>query len=85
MGEMVAKDVRLWVKVIYYSWFMLMLTYFIKPSLINFHILLRGIFPVTLNGYWFITSFLLLMLLVPMINSFIINSKYIEIFLFGRL
>lgn len=83
MGGMVAKDVRLWVKVVFYSWLMLILTYFIEPSLVNFSSLLRGIFPVALNGYWFITSFLLLMLLVPMINSYIINSKYIEIiFLF---
>lgn len=83
MGEMVAKDIRLWVKVLFYSWLMLIFTYFIEPSLINSPRLLRGIFPVTLNGYWFITSFLLLMIFVPMINGFINNSRFIEtIFLF---
>lgn len=81
--EMVAKDVRLWFKVLFYSWLMLLFTYFTVPSFINLPRLLRGIFPVILNGYWFITSFLVLMLFVPMLNKFITDSTLKELgFLF---
>lgn len=75
VGKMFGKIVRLWVKVLFYSWLMLFITYIVKPSVINVPTLLRAIFPITLNGYWFMTSFFVLMVLVPMINSFIYDSK----------
>lgn len=75
-GKMLYKDIRLWIKVIFYSWFILFVTYIFKPSIINIPRLLRALFPISLNGYWFITSFFVLMLLVPMINDFIIKSNF---------
>ncbi len=81
MGKMLIKDIRLWIKVLFYSWLMLIIVYFIDHSMINIKRLARGLFPVTLNEYWFITSFLILMLLVPMLNGFIKRSKESTIFL----
>lgn len=84
ISSMVMKDIKLWFKVFYYSIIMLLIVILISPSSITKETLLAGIFPITFNGYWFITSFFILMLIVPMINHFILTANRREVyFLFG--
>ena len=56
----------LWIKVIFYSYIFLIL---------NLKALIRNIFPIFFNQYWFMTSFVILMMLVPAINWMIENSN----------
>lgn len=81
LQKMLSKDVRLWFKVLFYSWLLLVIIFLISPSSIGHYELLLSIFPVTLNQYWFITSFMILMLLVPMLNDFIKKSTLSELFI----
>lgn len=86
VNEMLEKDIKLWIKVFHYSVFTLILGLILFPTYITIGDVLRGIFPIVLNGYWFVTSFLILMLLVPMINNFINHSnKRLNYFIFSIL
>lgn len=80
ISSMIMKDIKLWFKVYYYSIILLIVAFFLDPSLIGKANILRSIFPIIFNGHWFITSYFVLMLIVPMINHFLLTSKKREIY-----
>ena len=71
----------LWCHVIFYSWIILIVDLFIKFSSINIQLLIKSIFPVMANNYWFVTSFFFLMLITPFLNKIIRNVNKIQLIL----
>ncbi len=50
---------------------------------IKFHIILKSIFPIMLSSYWFVTSYITLMIISPYLNKFIhsLEKKELEKFI----
>lgn len=65
----------LWIKVIIYSYIFLILNFIFKFKTIGLKDIIRNVFPVFFNQYWFMTSFIILMMLVPAINWMIKDSN----------
>lgn len=76
-SKLLRRILNLWYRVIFYSWLILIVDLFIGFSSINKKSLIKSIFPIIGNNYWFVTSFFLLMILVPFLNRLIndINKK----------
>lgn len=62
---------NLWCHVIFYTWIILIADIFIKFSPIDKKTFVQSVFPILGNSYWFVTSFFLLMLIVPLLNKII--------------
>lgn len=65
----------LWIKVIIYSYIFLILNFIFKFKIVGLKDTIKDIFPVFFNQYWFMTSFIILMMLVPAINWMMRNSS----------
>ena len=74
----------LWIKVIIYSYIFLILDFIFKFKTIGLKDIIRNVFPVFFNQYWFMTSFIILMMLVPAINWMIKDSNKKE-FIIGKI
>jgi surface polysaccharide O-acyltransferase-like enzyme len=72
--EALNRSKKIWVKTIFYSWGILLLDLLLKFSNLNPKSIISSIFPVLSEEYWFITCFIVLMLLTPVLN-WIINSS----------
>lgn len=65
--------IPLWKKTILYSIFVCIVAIILKLNSINIRSILKSILPISLNEYWFMTSFILLMLMTPLLNYLINN------------
>ena len=66
---------HLWLTVSFYSFFITLIFFFWKPLEYNltpgegfFHPLLKAVFPVMSNQYWYFCSYFLMFLLLPLVN-----------------
>jgi hypothetical protein len=64
---------RIWLRTIFYSWLILLIFVVFKISKLNIWNILSALLPVSFNEYWFITDFILLMILVPVLNQVLIH------------
>lgn len=74
-NKQISRVKLLWIKVITYSYIFLVLNFIFKFKTIGLKDTIKNIFPVFFNQYWFMTSFIILMMLVPAINWSIKNSN----------
>lgn len=65
--------IPLWRKTILYSVCACIIAIIFRLDSINIKSILKSILPVSLNEYWFMTSFILLMLMTPLLNYLINN------------
>lgn len=59
----------------FYSWVLLIIDLLIGFSPIDKRSLVKSLFPIAGNNYWFVTSFFVLMFVVPLLNEFIRKAK----------
>ena len=59
---------KLWVKTLVYSWIILICALIFHFVVFNKRDLLYAFFPVIFDEYWFITSYIVLILLTPILN-----------------
>lgn len=62
-----SKVKKVWLKTWCYSTLMLIVSVYLKVG-IDTNMLIKSVFPVVMNEYWFITCYILLMLLIPYID-----------------
>ncbi|MGE9898515.1 acyltransferase family protein [Limosilactobacillus reuteri] len=70
-SKLLKRILTLWARVIFYSWLILCIDLSLGFTLINKKNLIKSIFPIIANNYWFVTSFLVLMFIVPFLNKII--------------
>lgn len=63
----------LWIKTIFYSYFILLFYLFMRIDSLNIKKIILLLFPIFTMRYWFMTCFIILMLLLPVINGMIRN------------
>jgi len=68
-----SKYLNLWLQVVFYGVVICLITYFIKPSILNEKIILGVLFPVMYNSYWYFTAYTGLYFFMPIINVGIKN------------
>lgn len=68
------RNKKLWIKVIFYSWLLLLLCLIFNWGIFPKREYGYAVFPVIFNEYWFITSYIILIFLTPILNP-IINNK----------
>lgn len=71
LKKQIKRICKLWIWVLVYSWCILLITYIFKIHSINLKLLVYSIFPILFNSYWFVTSFIALMILVPLLNKLV--------------
>lgn len=71
LSKNIFRITKIWGKTIAYSWIILILFIIFKWTNIGIKSALTALFPVLFNEYWFITSFIFLMMLVPILNRLI--------------
>ncbi len=59
---------KIWIKTIIYSWFILLCTFIFHFGAFGKRDYLYAVFPVFFDEYWFITSYIVLILLIPVLN-----------------
>ncbi|PTM26759.1 acyltransferase family protein [Limosilactobacillus reuteri] len=64
---------KIYMRVVFYSWVILLCNIIFKFSSLNIKFTLKSVFPIIFNNYWFVTSFIFLTLLIPLLNK-LINS-----------
>ncbi|MCO6542558.1 MAG: acyltransferase [Lactobacillus sp.] len=64
--------IKIWLTTIFYSWAILALAFLFKWPNLTKKTVLANIFPISFNGYWFITVYLVLMLIYPVLNKMIL-------------
>lgn len=62
------KIAHLWITTLFYSWTILMLTLIFYPHLLKLEPLIKSIFPIFGGYYWFITAYIFLILLAPILS-----------------
>lgn len=76
LNKLVKRILRLWIQVIFYSWVLLIIDMMFHYSGgLNLKKILYGIFPVFFNEYWFVTSFIVLMIMTPLLNKMIVRLR----------
>ncbi len=63
----------LWRKTVLYSILVCLIAIILKLDSISIKSIIISVFPISLNEYWFMTSFILLMLITPLLNYLINN------------
>lgn len=81
-SKLLRRILSLWSRVLFYSWLILIIDLFLNFSSINKKTLVKSVFPIIGNNYWFVTSFIVLMFIVPVLNR-IINYMNKKQFLLG--
>lgn len=74
-----SRNKKLWIKTIYYSWLILILTFVFNPKLLGLKQIILAIFPVISGEYWFITSYIILIFLLPFLNLMVKKSDKSEL------
>lgn len=71
---------KIWMRTIFYSWSILLIFFLFRFPL-GMRKIISTIFPVLSNNYWFVTSFLVLMIIVPILNLIVntLTKKQIRI------
>ena len=82
-GRLASRIVKVWSQTIFYAWLILIIDVFIRFQKITLILLLKSHFPVVTNHYWFVTSFLFMMAISPLLNEMIrrLNKKHLVIYL----
>lgn len=84
--------IKIWLITIFYSWILTILSIIFFPNILKInHIFsvrhnIQFIFPISYGTYWFITVYIVLMLLSPFINKFLKNlsqSEFLWILIVG--
>lgn len=77
------RNKKLWIKTVFYSWIILILTFIFNPNYLSLKQVVFAIFPVIFDEYWFITSYIVLIFLLPFIDSVIqkCSKKEFEIYI----
>ncbi|MCO6541786.1 MAG: acyltransferase family protein [Lactobacillus sp.] len=79
--------IKIWLITIFYSWILTILSIIFFPNILKInHIFsvrhnIQFIFPISYGTYWFITVYIVLMLLSPFINKFLKNLSQSEFLL----
>ena len=68
-----SKYATLWLQVVFYSFGITLLTYFIDNSSISIKFLVKSLLPVTTKQYWYFSAYTGLFFIVPWLNRFIRN------------
>lgn len=71
LKRQIMRITKLWNWVLVYSWIILGITCFFKLNVISPKLLIYSVFPILFNSYWFVTSFIILMFLVPLLNKLV--------------
>lgn len=74
-SKLLKRLLNLWCRVVFYSWVLLIIDLLIGFSPIDKRSLVKSLFPIAGNNYWFVTSFFVLMFVVPLLNEFIRKAK----------
>lgn len=84
LKKMIKRISKLWLWVIFYTWSILLIDYFIRFEKITLKSIIHNVFPMLFNEYWFVTSFLVLMFLVPLLNKMVkfLSQKQLIIYIF---
>lgn len=80
LKKQIKRICKLWIWVLTYSWIILGITYIFKINRISLKLLVYSIFPILFNYYWFVTSFIVLMFLMPLLNKLIRISSQKQLF-----
>lgn len=80
LKDMIPRINKLWLKIVLVSWTILCICLLTGISNINITTLVMAVFPVVFQQYWFITSFIVLMILVPILNLVIFTFPRKELF-----
>lgn len=75
LRKQIIRIVKLWNWVLIYSWIILCITYVLKFKIVGLRLFIGSLFPIIFNSYWFVTSFIILMFLVPLLNKMISKSN----------
>lgn len=67
----IKKLIKLWLEVVFYSVGITFIFAISGRVQLNFKELIKFIFPISFNKYWFITIYLILYLLMPFINGYV--------------
>lgn len=73
------RNKKLWVKTIFYSWIILILTLIFNSQVLNLKQVIFAIFPVVFGEYWFITSYIVLIFFLPVLNLMVYSCKRNEL------
>ena len=72
--SVVEKTVKIWMEVLIYSVIFLVITFVMgRTELISRENLLYSLFPITTRHYWFISTYLVMLIFTPWINAMIAN------------
>ncbi|WP_301711306.1 acyltransferase family protein [Oenococcus sicerae] len=69
----ISKFIRIWVETVFYTSTIFFLYLVFDRSQIGLKVLLKSFFPFSTAEYWFVTAFMMLVLLLPFINAMIAN------------
>ena len=67
------KILQIWFETLFYTFTIFVIFVVIKPDAFNLKNLVMAIFPFTFRAYWFVTAYIMLMLLAPFINIVVTN------------
>ncbi|MCO6543252.1 MAG: acyltransferase [Lactobacillus sp.] len=82
----ITATIKIWLTTIFYSWILTIFSIIFLPNILNVEQIIQFIFPVFFGTYWFITVYIVLMLLSPFINKFLKNlsqSEFLWILIVG--
>ena len=74
---------RIWLEVIFYTIIGLIISYLFFPELISKELILQSLFPISTGTYWYVTAYIGVLLVSPILNTFInsLNCKMCKIIL----
>lgn len=65
--------IKLWIEVLTYSIFLGIIAYITKITLFSYSSLISMFFPVIFNQYWYMSTYVVLILLTPFLNQLFLN------------
>ena len=77
------RNKRIWIKTVYYSWIILVLTIVFNSHNLKWSLAIFAVFPIIFNEYWFISSYIVLIFLLPFLNMMVrkCNKRELQIYI----
>lgn len=78
-----SRIIRIATKAIFYSYLILILSFIFAPNILNLKNIIQSLLPISTSQYWFVTTFILLGILSPLLNIVFryLNKRQIELYL----
>ncbi len=70
---------RLWAEVVFYSFTLGLVYYFISPGDIPIKDIIQNLFPVSMLRYWYFSAYVILFISMPFLNIVIHNMSMVEL------